>query len=127
MSQPISGKDGQVLVGDAVVAEVTRWRLQKDAATRRYASNATGGCKRTLPGVQSGGGSIEFKWDAEAPSPVAQGAAITLLLFLDATHFYSVPAVVQTVKLLVDIDTGEPIGGAAEFETDCPWIEPTVP
>ncbi len=116
-----------MLVSDAVVAEVTRWRFQKDAATRRYASNATGGCKRTLPGVQSGSGSIEFKWDASGPSPLAQGAAITLLLYLDATHYYSVPAVVQTVKLLVDIDTGDPVGGAANFETDGPWIEPTLP
>jgi len=127
MSEPISGKDGKVLAGSAVVAEVTRWRFQKDAATRRYASNATGGSKRSLPGVQSGGGTIEFKFDLSAPSPVAQGTAVTLLLYLDATHFYSVPAVVKTVKLLVDIDTGEAIGGTTEFETDGPWTEPTLP
>ena len=90
-----------------------------------YASNATGGCKRTLPGVQSGVGMIEFKWDTAAASPLSQGAAVTLLLYLDATHYYSVPAVVTTIKLLIDIDTGQPIGGAADFETDGPWTEPT--
>lgn len=126
-TQPISGKSGKVLIGATAVAEVTKWRFDKEAFARRYASSATGGFKRTLSGVQSGSGTIEFKFDMTAASPLVQGAAVTLLLYLDASHFYSVPAVVTGVKVEVDIDGGDVIGGVAAFDTDGPWTEPTLP
>lgn len=127
MSQPISGKSGFVKIGATVVAEVTKWTFTKQARSSRYASSATGGFKRSLPGVKSGSGEIQFKFDMAAASPLVEGAAVTLLLYLDATHCYTVPAVVTQLQVEVDIDSGDAIGGAARFDTDGAWTEPTLP
>jgi hypothetical protein len=126
-TQPISGKNGQVLIGSAPVAEVTKWLFNKESVSSRYASSATGGFKRSLSGVKSGSGAIQFKFDLSAGSPIVEGSAVTLLLHLDATHFYTVPALVKTFKVEVNIDTGEVIGGVADFDTDGAWTEPSLP
>src|SRR5438105_1414645 len=99
MSQPISGKSGLVKIGSNAVAEVTRWAFTKQANSSRYASSSTGGFKRSIAGVKSGSGEIEFKFDIAAASPLVEGAAVTLLLYLDATHFYSVPAIVTRLEV----------------------------
>ncbi len=125
MSQPISGKNGSVKIGDAV-AEITRWSFAKQAVSSRYASNSSGGFKRTLAGAKSGSGQIEFKFDVDAASPLVEGASVTLLLYLDATRFYSVPAVLTQVQIDVNIDKGDVVSGAARFETDGAWTEPTL-
>ncbi|HEV2970691.1 MAG TPA: hypothetical protein VGY55_12040 [Pirellulales bacterium] len=126
MSQPISGKNGFVKVGAVTVAEVTKWSFTKQANSSRYASSGTGGFKRSIPGVKSGSGDVEFKFDLAAASPLVEGAAVTLLLYLDATHFYSVPAIVTRVEVEVDIDSGDVIGGAAHFDSDGAWTEPVL-
>jgi hypothetical protein len=56
---------------------------------------------------------------------LVEGAAVTLLLYLDATHFYSVPAIITRVEVEVNIDSGDVIGGTANFDTDGAWDEPT--
>ncbi len=127
MSQPASGKNGLVKVGSTAVAEVTQWTFTKEAASSRYASSSTGGFKRSLPGVRSGNGQIEFKFDMAAASLLVEGASVTLLLYLDATHYYTVPAIITQFKVDVNIDTGEVIGGSANFDTDGAWTEPTLP
>jgi hypothetical protein len=115
-----------VKIGDATVAEVTKWSFIKQAASSRYASSSTGGFKRSIAGVKSGNGQIEFKFDMAADSPLAEGAAVTLLLYLDVTHFYSVPAIITRVEVEVNIDTGDVIAGAANFDTDGAWEELTL-
>ncbi len=127
MSQPISGKNGLIKIGGNAVAEVTRWTFTKQANSSRYASSGTGGFKRSLPGVKSGGGEIQFKFDIAAASPLAEGAMVTLLLHLDATHYYTVPAIITRFEVEVDIDSGDVIGGSARFDTDGAWTEPTLP
>ena len=126
MSQPISGKSGFVKIGDDPVAEVTKWTFTKQANSSRYASSSSGGFKRSVPGVKSGSGEIEFKFDIAEASPLVEGAAVTLLLYLDAAHFYSVPAIVTRLEVEVDIDSGDVIGGSAHFETDGAWTEPVL-
>jgi hypothetical protein len=127
MSQPISGKSGFVKIGDDPIAEVTKWSFTKQANSSRYASSSSGGFKRSVAGVKSGSGEIEFKFDMSAASPLVEGAAVTLLLYLDASHFYSVPAIVTRIEVEVDIDTGDVISGSAHFDTDGAWMEPVLP
>ena len=54
-----------------------------------------------------------------------EGSSVTLLLYLDGSRFYSVPAVIDSIKMSVEIDRGDLIGGAAEFSTDGAWTKPT--
>jgi len=38
-----------------------------------------------------------------------------------------VPALIKTFKVEVNIDTGDVIGGIADFDTDGAWTEPSLP
>ncbi|MGC3972391.1 MAG: hypothetical protein QM775_35125 [Pirellulales bacterium] len=120
----LSGKDGQVLIGATPIADVTRWTLRTTARIVSYASNATGGHRATIAGNGSATGTIAFQLSTSIPPPTA-GQHAVLRLHLDATHRYEVPAVIDTVELETDIDTGALIGGTASFMTDGPWTPPT--
>src|SRR5688500_10666420 len=121
-----SGKNGTVKIGATPIADVTRWTFDKEALTSRYASNSTAGFKATVAGVKQGSGQIEAKWDSAAASPITEGTSVTLLLFLNVTENFSVPAIIKNFKLLVDIDNGEVTGFTADFETNGAWTEPTL-
>ncbi len=122
-----SGKDGKVLSGATPIADVVRWTFRTMTRSVAYASNKTAERVRQVPGARSGSGTIAFQFNPAAPatSPLAAGSAVTLLLHLDATKHYEVPAVIEHVELQVDIDTGALIGGSAQFATDGVWTEPT--
>ena len=123
-----SGKDGKVLSGATPIADVVRWTFRAMARSVAYASNKTGERLRQVPGTQSGTGTIAFQFNAASPatSPLAAGSAVTLLLHLDATKYYEMPAVIEQLELQVDIDTGALIGGSAQFATDGIWNEPSL-
>lgn len=122
----ISGRAGRVLVAAAPLAEVTAWTFRTVSANRAYASSATGGFRRRLPGVKEGSGQVRFLLDPARPqtAPLEAGARVTLELRLDAARFYRVPAVIDALRLDVDIDRGEVVTGLAEFSTDGAWTPP---
>ena len=122
----ISGKDGHVKIGAADVAEITAWSLNTTSNNPAYASSSTGGYKRRVSGVKDATGSIAFKLDPADPvtDDFDEGDHVTLLLYVDATRFYSVPAVIDAINLEVDIDSGDIIGGRAEFSANGAWTKP---
>ena len=122
-----TGDDGKVLIGGTPLADITAWSLEATSRAVSYASSASGGYRRRLPGVKEGRGRITFKLDVSNPltNQFDQGSSVTLLLYLDATRFYSMPAVIDSVQIEVDIDGGELIGGQAEFTANGPWTKPT--
>ena len=121
-----SGKDGKVLIGGTPVADITRWEFHKTAGVRKYASSSTAGFRKAVAGVKDGQGTIEFKWDAGAASPLVEGSGVTLLLYTNASEFFSVPAVIDNFRLSVDIDSGDISSVTATFETNGAWTEPTL-
>jgi len=121
-----SGKSGSVQVSNTTIGEVTRWTFDKGVNSGRFASSASGGYKRSVGGVKSGNGSISMKFDYAAAAGVKEGSAVTLQLYLDtSTHFYSVPALVTRMEVMVDIDNGEPTSVEFNFDTDGAWSEPS--
>jgi hypothetical protein len=122
-----SGKDGKVMIGAAAIADVTKWTLRTTSNNVAYASSSTGGFRRRVAGVKDGSGTIAFKLDVEDPitDELEEGDAVTLLLYLDDSRHYSVPAVIDALQWEVDIDRGEIIGGTAEFSIDGAWTKPT--
>src|SRR3954466_12565707 len=122
-----SGKDGKIKVGATTLADITRWSLSTTAHNASYASSATAGFKRRVAGVKEGSGRIMFKLDAADPltDDFQEGSSVTLLLYVDATHFYSLPALIPTLTLDVDIASGDVVGGTAEFSTSGAWTLPT--
>jgi len=126
----LSGKDGNVLAGEAAVADVVRWSLRTAAHGVSYASNATGGAKRRLAGVKEGRGEFAFKLNDAAPltEQLAAGQKLTLALRIDAARQFSVSIVVDVVRFDVPIDPGGGdglVGGLVEFTTDGAWTLPS--
>lgn len=114
------------MIGSTPIADITSWELNKEAVTSRYGSSSTSGYKKTLPGSKMGAGTIEFKWDGGAVSPIVEGTVVTLKLYTNATEFFTVPSVIKTFRVKVDIDDGSVTSGTAQFETDGAWTEPTL-
>lgn len=122
-----SGKDGKILIGTTTLAEITRWELRTLSNNPAYASSATGGFKKRVGGVRDATGQIAFKLDPADPitDDFDEGEAVTLLLHLDATRKYTVPAIIDAIQLEVDIDTGDVVGGTATFSSTGAWTKPT--
>lgn len=122
---PESGKGGKVLISTNSIGEVGKWTFRKQVEEDSWASSETGGFKMDTPGVKSGDGTINFKLDSSAAFPALEGAQVTLLLYVDSTNFYSVPATMREVQIEVDIDGGKVITGTANFKTNGQWTEPS--
>lgn len=122
-----SGKDGKVLSGAGLLADITHWRLKTIAKNVAYASSATGGHKKRLPGVKDAQGSFTFRLNA-ADAVTGQldvGDVVTLKLYVDATNLFSVPAIINAVEVETDISSGKVVGGAVEFSADGAWTDPS--
>lgn len=116
----ISGKAGTVKVGGTAVLEVTKWTFEPSANISKYASNNTNGHKKAVAGVRDGKGTIETKVDSVLWTA---GQSVTLVLHVDggSTDKITVPAVIATTPINVDIDNGEPISATYTFEADGAW------
>ncbi len=126
-----SGKDGLIKIGANTLGFITRWSFTKSAVTTRFGSSNVPGYKATVAGVKEGSGSIDYKLDvagtvSTAPqTALLEGTAVTLLLYTNATEFFTVPAVIKSNAVMCDIDDGTATGGSATFETNGAWTEPT--
>jgi hypothetical protein len=123
----LSGQDGKVFSGAVEAARITRWKFATQSGGVAYASSATAGHRRRLPGVKHGSGRVWFALDSNSPiqDDLAEGDEVTLKLHIDADAFYSVPAVIETIALEVDIDGGKVIGGEFTFATAGAWTPPS--
>ena len=113
----ISGKDGTLHVDGAEVTPVTNWRLDKTSGNKHYAANDTGGARRRVAGVRDSSGSFELKADDTGNVPVEEGDAVTLQLHVDGggANYYEVPAIVDRLRVEVDISEGEIVAWLVEF------------
>lgn len=129
----ISGNSGSVKVSGQEVLDVTAWELAGTAVTTRYASNSTGGFKRTVPGRREQSGRIEAKWDSagtagRAPNTVLrEGQSVNVALILnDATEYaYQGTIVVRSFRVKVDVAEGTVTGCVIDFEADGQLVEGT--
>ena len=123
----ISGKDGDVKIGTTSINEIKKWSFNPKVNTQRYASNKTGGYKCTIPGTKEATGTLSGVYTATNShiNVIDVGTMVTLKLYITATLYFSVPAVITDYKLDVDLDNGEIVGWEASFESDGAWTNPT--
>jgi len=124
-----SGKDGDIKIGATAISEIKAWTFNPKSTNPRYASGATGGYKRTVAGVKEGSGTMTGVYSNASPhiAVIDVGTSVTLKLYLDTTHFFSVPSVIDDYKMNVDIDSGEIVGWEGAFSTDGAWTNPVSP
>ncbi|REJ66208.1 MAG: hypothetical protein DWQ31_15555 [Planctomycetota bacterium] len=122
----VSGNEGQVLSDGVALAEIIRWSLQTRATNVSYASSATAGYRKSLPGRKQAQGRFTFALNTSDPvsGQLDEGDQVELRLCVDATHFYLVPAIIDVVELEVDIAAGPLVQGTAEFSSDGAWTAP---
>ena len=125
----ISGKLGKVQSGGSDIDEVTKWNLKLTDSAPSYCSSSTGGWKTRRSGVNDGTGTFDAKLNptASGKPPVGQGSAVTLNLYLNASLFFIVPALISDMDYTTDIDTGEVIGYTASFGVTGAVTLPTYP
>ncbi len=124
-----SGKDGTVKIGSTDVAEIRNWKFNPKSNNPKYASNKTSGYKRTVAGVKEASGSMSGAWDhaIDFLAVVDVGTSVTLKLYTDLTHFFSVPAVIDDCSINVDVDSGEIVSWDSNFSANGAWTNPASP
>jgi hypothetical protein len=121
-----SGKFGKLHFNGSEILEITEWSLDIKNISEKYASSSTGGWKTSRQGVSDSSGSFSYKMDHDTgdaihnkiPFDDADGMGFEgdLLLYVDATNYYTVPALIGSFRVQVDIDNGNVVGGSADFE-----------
>jgi hypothetical protein len=112
------------------IAEINKWEFGSKSKLHGYVSNKTGRYTRTVAGPLNGSGTLTITHDPTASttgvieSGTGDNGTLFLKLYIDATQFYLVPAVIGELKLTVDIQEGAVVGGTASFEADGQWTNP---
>ena len=127
MGTPISGKDGKVTVNATDIGDVTKWTLDESSNNPAYASNSTSGSKKRVAGVKDSSGTIEYELDTAAAEPLTVGATATLKLYINATKYYSVPAIIDSIGTVCDVDTGAIVAHSAKFSGNGAITPPSLP
>ena len=122
----ISGQNGKVLAGATTIAEVTGHNFTRRSNNPAWGSSSIPGEKQRVPGVKDSSGSIDFKYDPDDPVPAVldAGDTVTLYLYLNATVYHTVPAVIDEISYETDVDEGGIVGGSFSYSQTA---APTLP
>jgi len=77
-----------------------------------------------VPGAKDCAGRLEIKATASRNVPVAEGDAVALALHVDDTgkNYYELSAMVDSVRVEVDISEGAPVAYVIDFSGNGPVI-----
>ena len=109
-----SGKNGKVIQGVTDIVDTMGWTLSLVSNNPAYASNATAGHKTRVVGIADNNGTFTFAVQSAA-AEITQGQAVTLKLYMNATKFWTVPAVIDNVPYNTDINEGGIVTATASF------------
>lgn len=118
----ISGKDGTLTSDGIEVAELTDWKLRKTGGAKAYTANDTGGAAKRVSGAKDCSGEFEVKVAQGRQMPVEEGDAVTLRLHVDdsGANYFQVPAVIDAVRVSVDVDQGKIVACRVGFSGNGP-------
>lgn len=127
-----SGKYGQVDFGGSSYGEANNWTMEKTSDVTQYGKFGGGGRKSAVSGQGSARGTISGKYDFADPieDVVDIGDSVTLYLYQRTTtgggeSKYTVPAIVESVNITVDGDTGAPVEWTLNWVSDGAWTDPS--
>jgi predicted secreted protein len=121
----LAGKAGKVLIGSNFVAEIKGWKINLKADTKEttpFATDNSTAWKRFLATLKSWDGSIDTvaldMGDTNGQLALYNaigGSAVTLKLYLDATHYFSGSAIITGLPPSATVD-GLVEGGSFSFQ-----------
>lgn len=108
----VSGQFGTIHIGGSELVECVGWTFERSVAEHAYASCSTDGSKKRVAGTKDANGTFQSKYDPDDPleDHLDEGDAVTLLLYVTATKRYTVPAIILSISMEVDLDEGSIIG-----------------
>ena len=118
----LTGKDGTLRLGGAEVLHLASWQIEKTAATRAYTANDTGGARARVAGVKDCTGRLEIKATDSGKVPLAEGDVVALSLVADDSgrNYYELSAVIDAVRVEVDISDAKPVAYLVRFSGSGP-------
>jgi len=120
----LSGKDGTVYSGGTPLVPVCGWRLTLKCETFAYLAGDSGGAVARLAGPTDCEGILEVALEENTPCPLEPGRNVELQLHVDKTgqNFYEVPAVIEQVELLVELNSDLPLTYEVRFSGNGPLV-----
>lgn len=120
-----AGISGDVEYGSSTdVVDVTGWTFTETCVTSRRGTSDSAGFKKTFAGTRMASGEVRTLLDQSVSAPaIKSGDSITLKLYQDANDYISVPAIINSRALEVDIDDGTVTGEVLGYESNGAWVE----
>jgi len=121
----VSGQYGKIMLGSSNLVECTGWTWDRNVASHAYASCATAGYKKRVAGTKDSTGTASGIYDPadQIDDLIDIGDLVSLLLYVTAIKYYTVPSLVVSVGLEVDVEEGEIIRWELGFEGNGSWTE----
>jgi hypothetical protein len=114
---------GKVTLGSSDFAHITSWRFSKSGNVQTYTSSSGAGHQLTLPGQLSGEVSFDAIYDPadDLYDRIRPNDQVTLLLYVDATRYHSVPCRINDMDDEVNIAEGSPPTIACTAQSHGQW------
>lgn len=116
-----SGKTGTVTWNSGTVSHVTSWQCTETVNSSAWGSSNTAGYKHRVAGTKDWSGTFAAKYDSSIAPVVGEGTRaegatpVSLVLTLATNETLTGNAMIESVALDVNVDTGDVIGYTCTF------------
>lgn len=124
----VSGHYGSIKISSSSLTECQGWTFKRTVTDHQYRSCGTIGAdgkvytKRVVGGSDATG-TIKGLQDPADPieNYLVEGSSITLRLYWTAAKYYNVPALITSLDVEADMDSGVPVPWSADFGANGQW------
>ena len=116
---PYTGKSMTFKTGSPAAAldHVGKWELTIGGASGKYATNSTGGWRKTTVGVGEWSGSVTIMLHDGGAQPLVRGDEVAAQFHIDSDDYISGTIVITEVgAITVDADSGDPVAIDYKFD-----------
>lgn len=119
----MSGTLAKVMIGASTLVECTGWTYTRSAILHAYASCNTSGYKKRVKGTMDSSGTLKGMFDESnfIEDYFGVGDAVTLLLYINGTDYWSQPAMIETLEIETDVDEGALIPWSSSWSGNGAW------
>ena len=106
------------------VVDVLSWTFNETCSTSRRGTSDSAGSKKTFAGTRMASGEIRCLFDQSVSAPALKpGDSNSLKLITDGNDYNTVPVIITSRALTVDLDEGTVIEETLGWESNGAWVE----